>query len=231
MKPVLEPGNFYGQKQQSAEITAARFTEMSYSPAFTIPRHAHECAFFGFVLEGAYTETYECKHRECRPASLLFHPEGEVHSEVHEEVVVRIFSIEPATHWFEQVRERASLLHHPFAYQSGPMVQLATRLYGEFRDQDALSPIALEGLLLELLVTACRQPTDTKSPRWLRQVRDLLHDQFTEPLSLMEIAHSVGVHPAHLARSFRQHYHATVGDYLRHLRMEQACYQLRTSDT
>jgi len=231
MKPILEPGNYFGHKQQSIEIAGGRFTEMSYAPDFAIPRHAHECAFFGFVLEGAYTETYECRNRECGPGSLLFHPEGEVHSESHEDVVVRIFSIEPAAHWLAQVRERASLLHQPFACQSGPMVQLAARLYGEFRDQDDVSAIALEGLLLELLAASCRQPTDTKSPRWLRQVRDLLHDRFTGPTSLMAIAQTVGVHPAHLARSFRQHYHSTVGDYIRDLRIERARHYLTTSDT
>src|SRR5579864_3926667 len=120
MEPILGPGDFYGQKHRSFQIPGARFTEMLYSPAFTIPRHAHECAFFGFVLEGAYTETYEHRNRECGPSSLLFHPEGEVHSEVHADVVVRIFSIEPASHLLEQVRERSSLLNYPVACHGGP---------------------------------------------------------------------------------------------------------------
>jgi AraC family transcriptional regulator len=207
---------------------------MSYSPAFTIPRHAHECAFFGFVLEGTYTENYERRSRECNPSSLLFHPEGEVHSEVHENVVVRIFSVEPAPSWLEQVHEHSDILKQPFACQGGPVAHLAVRLYREFREQDALTPIALEGLLLELLATVCRQPTGTAThtpPQWLRQARDMLQDQFAENLSLQEIACAVGVHPAHLARSFRQHFHCTVGDYLRNLRIEQSRHVLATSDT
>src|SRR5262249_31357791 len=158
---------------------------------------------------------YEQRNRECSPSSLLFHPEGETHSEVHADVVVRIFSVEPAAHWLEQVRERSGLLTRPFACQSGPLVQLTARLYHEFRNQDALTPLALEGLLLELLTTAGRQPTEAKPPGWLRQVRELLHDQFTEELTLQDIARTVGVHPAHLARSFRQHYRCTVGHYIR----------------
>jgi AraC family transcriptional regulator len=59
----------------------------------------------------------------------------------------------------------------------------------------------------------------------------MLQDQFAENLSLQEIACAVGVHPAHLARSFRQHFHCTVGDYLRNLRIEQSRHVLATSDT
>jgi AraC family transcriptional regulator len=68
-------------------------------------------------------------------------------------------------------------------------------------------------------------------PRWLRQVRDLLHEGFRQRLTLDGIAESVGVHPAHLARVFRQQQGCTVGDYVRRLRIEYACHCLRTSDT
>ncbi len=231
---VLGPGHFYGQKQRNCEIAGTRFTEMSYAPSFKIPRHSHEYAFFGLVLEGGYTETYGRRDRECKPFYLLFHPEGEVHSEVHNDSVVRIFSIEPAQPWLEQVRERSGLLGNPFEFQGGTIVQLAVRLYHEFKDQDALAPIAMEGLLLELLAATCRCPADTSRPtppRWLRQTRDLLQDRFSENLSLQEIAGVVGVHPAHLARSFRQHYHCTIGDYIRNLRGERARHVLATSET
>ncbi len=74
MDPILAPGDFYGQKHRHFKIAGATFTEMVYSPAFKIPRHSHEGAFFGLVLEGAYTETYERRNRECKPATFLFHP-------------------------------------------------------------------------------------------------------------------------------------------------------------
>ena len=114
------------------------------------------------------------------------------------------------------------------------MVQLAMRLYSEFRYRDALAPLAMEGLMLELLAAAGRCPASSADPRparWLRQARDLVQGQFSENLSLQDIALAVGVHPAHLARSFRQQYDCTIGDYVRNLRMEQARQQLATTDT
>jgi AraC family transcriptional regulator len=41
----------------------------------------------------------------------------------------------------------------------------------------------------------------------------------------------VGVHPAHLARVFRQQYGCTLGDYVRRLRVEFACRRMTTGDT
>jgi AraC family transcriptional regulator len=114
------------------------------------------------------------------------------------------------------------------------MWRVRESVHDEFRNQDGLSPLAMEGLTLELLAAAGRcQVTfaEQRSARWLRQARELVHDRFAENLSLQDIAVAVGVHPAHLARTFRQHYDCTVGDYVRILRMEQARHQLITTDT
>lgn len=69
------------------------------------------------------------------------------------------------------------------------------------------------------------------APAWLRQARSLLHDRFSENLALDEIAASVGVHPAHLARSFHRCYGSTVGEYQRRLRVEYASRQLSETQT
>jgi AraC family transcriptional regulator len=108
------------------------------------------------------------------------------------------------------------------------------RIYDEFCCTDAVSALAVEGLTLELLAEGVRQgprQVQRTPPRWLRQVRDLLHEEFGQRLTLDGIAESVGVHPAHLARVFRQQQGCTVGDYVRRLRIEYACHCLRTSDT
>jgi AraC family transcriptional regulator len=96
---------------------------------------------------------------------------------------------------------------------------------------DAL-PLAMEGLVLELLADTARGKDDVKkrrSPNWLAQVRELLADRFPERLVLDEIAGTVGVHPVHLCRVFRQQYRCTIGDYIRKLRLDCASRQLATS--
>jgi AraC-like DNA-binding protein len=89
--------------------------------------------------------------------------------------------------------------------------------------------LALEGLALEILAEVARLPvlaTEPTPPRWLRAVRDLLHDCFSENLSLATLASVVDIHPAHLARAFRRYYGCTVGDYLRKQRIDFACREI-----
>jgi AraC family transcriptional regulator len=209
-------------------------TESVYSPSFTIPRHSHEVPYFGLVLQGTYRETYEARTRECGPSTLLFHPAGELHAERHDDVVVRIFSIELPPAWRDLLPEHAAALHTPSCFRSGPLVRLALKLYAESQKDDSVAPLAIEGLMLELLAETCRKeaiPAESRTPRWLRQVRDLLNEHYSANLSLESIARSVNVHPAHLCRAFRRHFRCTPGDYVRQLRVERARQYLAESDT
>jgi len=99
--------------------------------------------------------------------------------------------------------------------ESGTLVRLARRLYGEFLNEDALSPLAIEGLTLEMLAAPCRRQgraMKSQAPIWLKHVKDLLHERCTENLSIETIAQAADVHAAHLCRTFRRHHHCTLGD-------------------
>jgi AraC family transcriptional regulator len=232
MLPILAPGRYYGERRRCRIVPGVTLVENAYAPGFVIPRHAHAAAFFGLVLEGGYREYYDHRCRECSPSVLLFHPAGEVHSETHYDVVVRILSIEPSEQLLAQLGEYARVLDGPQEQRGGPVLRLVARLYQEFRSDDPLAPLAMEGLTLELLACVLRQGTGRGStaPRWLVTARDLLHERIGENLSLSEIAAAIGVHPAHLARTFRRHYGCTVGDHLRSLRVERARQELKNSD-
>jgi AraC family transcriptional regulator len=109
---------------------------------------------------------------------------------------------------------------------------LINKLRYEFYWMDEVSILAIEGLSLELLVGLSRNLTQEKKlqpPIWLKEIKELLHAQFAENLSLLELGEMVGVHPAHLSRSFRRYYYCSIADYIRQLRIEYACHQLSES--
>jgi AraC family transcriptional regulator len=136
--------------------------------------------------------------------------------------------------WVENIRQHAVILDSPTAFHGGLLAQLTTRLYREFRRMDELSPLIIEGLTTEILGEATRfslKQQRPATPQWLEQARELLHDQFREPLTLSKVAASVGVHPIHLARVFRRHHHCSVGDYILRLRIEFACRKMVSSNT
>ncbi len=85
---------------------------------------------------------------------------------------------------------------------------------------DAFSMLSLEGLILELLAEAsrCKIGANEKNlPRWLVQTKDFLHENYTESVTLEEIAKIADVHPVHLSRVFREKFDCTIGEYVRRL--------------
>jgi AraC family transcriptional regulator len=150
----------------------------------------------------------------------------------------RSFTIELDEAWTARLREHGVALETSSNQRGGLACALQARLYREFCSMDAASPLAIEALALEMAVETGRrvQRLDPSSggggkepPPWLAQVTDLLHDRMAEPLSLADIAGSVGVHPVHLARVFRRHHRCTVGEYVRGLRVGLACRRLTHS--
>ena len=98
---------------------------------------------------------------------------------------------------------------------------------------DTASPLAIEGITLEMLAEASRSRkvnVDRQPPRWLKQAIDLLKEHFSDHLTITQIATAVGIHPVHLTREFRKFHRCTIGDYIRKLRIEQACNALAHSD-
>ncbi len=119
-------------------------------------------------------------------------------------------------------------------FAGGNEAQLAAKIYREFKWMDEASPTAIEGLTLEILAAAARSNYTTKNhyktPDWLRNAKDFLHDNFSVNYSLDRIAAEVRVHPKYLATEFRRRYHLTIGEYTRRLRVEHACRELANSE-
>jgi AraC family transcriptional regulator len=106
---------------------------------------------------------------------------------------------------------------------------LASRLYREFRAPDDTSPLAIEGLALELVAHVVRDSSAearSQPPTWLRRVKEWVESRFRERLTLEEMAREAGVHPVHLVTVFRQYVHCTPFDFLRRCRIAFASRQL-----
>jgi len=216
---------FYGEITRSVRANGLSLTEAAYSPGFRTPSHSHEHAYFCLILEGVGLQSYGKRTRLLRPFTSYFCPAGEVHSEKLDKGRGREFIIGFNSAWLDRLRERATIQEVSVDFQGGLPAWLAMRAYDEFLHADSASPLAIEGLTLELIALVSRRYLGTcgpKPPRWLAAARDMLHEHFAEPLSLGDIAQAVHVHPVHLAREFRRWYRCTVGDYARRVRIDYA---------
>lgn len=208
------------------------FQVRRYAADYRMPPHGHEQTCLVFGLQGTIKEAWKTQSFLRMPSTLILLPAHELHSNhFYEDVKTFHICLEPQ--WVERIRQFSPLNEAPAAYHNGLPTWHAMRLYREFQQRDNLTPLILEGLMLELLAEMSRHSTnvmESHCPRWLRQAKDLLHDQYLENLSIDTIAATVGVHPSHLMRGFRQYYHCTIGSYVRRLRIEYACHLLSTSN-
>src|ERR1051326_52038 len=221
-------------RMEKHEIGGFFLSEAVFPPQLSLFKHDHARASFCVALAGGCSETYSNRTRDYVPFTLEYLPANEEHSLSVHRTGMRSFSCEFESHWLESLHHYAPIMNNSVHFKGGALSLLLVRLYQEFRHADELSPLVIEGLALEMLGEASRHLMKVEQgdlPAWLKQAEELARARFAEPLGLSFISNIVGVHPVRLAREFRKHYHLTVGEYLRQLRIEYVTHELATSHT
>ena len=228
MRPVhFAPTQFPAPVERTKTIGDFTLSETRYGGEATLPVHGHEYACLVFAVEGAFHERSESCDRTIAPGTVIFRPPAEPHSNRFARSGGRCLNVEVAPQWLlrtDQALTSAALSSMHFAL-------LGRRLCDELIATDDASPLAVESIIVELLGDAATHDRVSSSPPpWLMRAKEIVHDRMTERFTLSMIAGEVGVHPVHLASTFRRFYGQSVGAYLRDLRIDAACGQLIHTD-
>ena len=217
---------------KTREVSGLRLVDSVYAAKTTVPSHSHEQAVFCVALTGICNEAYAGTTRTYEAFTVEFLPPHQCHSLDFPVADTRAFSVNVAADWLERAREYSLRVDDSVHCDRGLLSRLMMKLYGEFAQMDDASSLAIEGLALEMLAEVSRRQVKTERtpPRWLAQTTEIIRDGFSARLTITQVASMVGVHPVHLAREFRRFHRCTVGDYIRHLRVEEACRELRISN-
>ncbi len=228
MNRPLAKTNLFGESLQQQKVSAFTLTERFYSPFFKTPSHSHEKSLFCLVIKGSYTETYGNRSLLCSPSNFLFHAGDYPHAEHYHQSGGHSLIVEIEKDWLTEIQTHFNFPTVSVDFKNGNLPQLGAKLYQEFQRFDSLSPLIIEGVMLEIAGETARQAVaqNGTSPLWLKRVETLLKERFNESLSLSEIAEFAQVHPIHLAQTFRKIHRITIGQFLRHLRLEKAHEQL-----
>ena len=236
MMAKLPSGQFYGQALKRRTVSGITLTETKYSASLALPKHSHEGICFCLVLQGSFKQISARACVECTPATFLFCTPDETHADTFHAAGAHCFIIQPATEWLDRLRDCSPGFMVSAHFHGGPISWLAGKLFDEYRRMDDLSPLAIEGLALEIVAETARSGSHLSSrtprrtpPRWLRMAEDILHEHFSETLTLHHVARTISVHPVHLARVFREFHGQTMGDYVRQLRIDFACRELSST--
>jgi AraC family transcriptional regulator len=202
-------------------VRVARYAAGGYMPA-----HQHERASLNLVLDGGFLERIRGAERRYASGHLAYCPAGEVHSQHFGARGARQLIVTLQADWIEYLREcRVNLAQAPYVRLAYAQV-LGGRLLAELQNEDEFSPLACQGIVLEVLVAFARgQAGDSpraRPPAWLSGARNFIDEHACRPLRLGEIAQAAGRHEIHLAREFRRHFGVSIGAYQRRARIERA---------
>src|SRR5262245_51331304 len=215
MSDSLQTGQFYGKTQRRIELAGVVLTEITHRAGRKLPRHTHESAYFGLLIDGSYSERCTSRNVEYTPFTTGFHPPSLTHSDEVGTFGSRMFCVEL----------RDSFLHQTRPYLTAPefvpdlcateVTWLGLRLFRSFAS-GTLSYLQTQELCGDMLerVSGAALQNELGRPVWLKRATELLHDCFREPLTLDGIAQQVRIHPIHLSRVFRKRFGCTVAEYM-----------------
>ena len=224
----LKPGEFFGDVLRKQRCAGLVLSEVRHRTGRRLPEHSHDLAYFCLLLGGNYSERVGRRTLTYRPLTVVFHPPGLTHRDEVGGDGGHFFSVEMEARWVESLREYTAAPAAVTEARGDDLAWLATRLYREFREPDASSPLAVEGLVMAMLTDVARAAAcvGEREPRWLARAVELLHDEGRRQHTVGSVAAAVGVHPFHLSRVFKRFRRMTVGEYLNALRIERACREL-----
>jgi AraC family transcriptional regulator len=230
--PLMTRGELDSFHVSELSVGGFILTDSVYPPGFVLPRHFHHSYCIYVVLEGSLTET-GVRDRISKPLDVVLNPAGRTHAVSFHNAGGRCFLVEIPTKWADRIHEYSPLLTEDMDLTGEAASSLMTRLYRESHFLDSVSPLVVEGILLEIIATASRRlkpSTEQRRPKWLSNVVEMIGANFSEGLTLGTLAAEGGVHPVYLATTFRKHYGHSIGEHVRRLRIDFVCTALATSD-
>lgn len=231
----LEAGQFFGRARGTRSSCVVTLAETRYGLGERVPRHRHRTGSFCLVLEGCLEECVDASPHRIDEGRVLFHPSTLPHAERFPSAPTRIFNVQLEASWVHGLGEMGFELpsEQRVAGSRSELSWLSRRVREEWHRGDALASLAVEGLVLEMVVTLLRNPphkAERERPAWVLQVQDAIHASFPESLSLIELAAEVEIDPSHLSRTFGRCFGCPPGEYLRRLRVDTARRALEASD-
>jgi AraC family transcriptional regulator len=211
-----------------------------FPPSAVLEPHVHDRSTLAVILTGGFDLAFSNRsvgrsRLACPPGTILTQPAGEEHTNYIGAAGAHGVVLQPDRAAGTLPRRCLAALERVNHFRDGPIANAARRVAREMAVPDDLTPLALEGLVLEMFAEATRLHEETglgrkELPRWLRRATELVHERFRESLLIEDVAAEAGVHPAYLAAVFRRAHRMPLGDYMRRLRVDWAADQLVGTD-
>lgn len=216
------------QAARTWEFGPFRLTEARFGAGDVLDRHTHDRVTFAVMLSGSFDLEIAGRTLDCPAGTVFTEPVEDAHRNRIGTAGARVMVLQPDPAAFPAPCRR--FLDRVNHFRSPALQRLGGRLAHELRNADDLTPLEGQALALEMLAIAARLERSNARgrvpPAWLVRLVERMHDEFRSGLSLDDLAREAGLHPAHVARVFRQWFRTSPGAYMRGLRIEWAANEL-----
>lgn len=219
---TLHNGEYFGHTNDIVNFDGLIITDTEYTHPY-VDWHYHENAYFTFLLQGNMLEGNKKETYECSAGTLLYHHWEDPHYNIKPDVFTRGFHIEISQSWFDRFDVRKNEVEGSFNIQDPTLKLLVYKIFKENQARDHTFELSIHQLLLNLFSQfVIRKDKIEKKPAWVGQINEILHECFTEKLSLTELSSMLNIHPIHLSRDFQKYFHCNLGEYLRKLKLNKS---------
>lgn len=224
----LSEGEFNGVCVAEFNHTHFHLAEQHYEPGMVFEPHRHERPFLSLLMEGDYWEGYHKNELDCTPDQVVFHPPGDIHEIAFGRETVKSINLEFSIPYFFQLGLDDRTPRERTMFEAPGLCRLMKELQAEVLDRDAFSTLVIESLFLELIAGLGKKGTWDNPKSWLPQILEHIQGNFRDPIRLVDLAKSAGLHPAYLSAAFRKLVGRTLGEYVRDVRVGKAVEKLKT---
>ena len=219
--------NYTGQVGRQQQVAGGIITSAQYQTDHcNCDWHYHKNLHLTFVFQGTGTSESRASGNVKPAESVYLYRAGERHRWI------------PATPLCTSINvELEETFHQQFDLSDGEVGRaletnrdvkfLLLKMQRELMLADPDSPASMTTLLLDL--ASQPQKASRLPPDWLNIATEYLHDHWSEPVSLTALSLAADVHPVTLSKSFRRHFHCTLGEYARKLKIEHSLSLVKDS--
>jgi AraC family transcriptional regulator len=196
--------------------------DLRFPAGLTLQPHDHQRTTVAVVMSGGFDGWWNGREGPCGPGTVLVEPAGERHANrFGPRSGTRVIVVQPDG-------DGATV-------PAGPRLRpdampLAWRMGEELRSPDDITPMALEGLALQLTALVARDAERPAPMAWPGQAAALIEDGYAQSMTLSSLASQLDLSPSHVARAFRRRHGRSVGAYVRDVRVRRAAERLATGD-
>lgn len=213
---------FHGLQQTVRATSGATVFQVIHPAHQQIDAHCHDWPFLALYRLGGYCERFGSSEHVIDGPSVVFHPAGREHGDSIGAYGLESITLEFDPAWLGPVMAR---LGERSWVRTGPAAAAAAHHLRALWCDAGISATQLRAMTMRSLDAFMSAPPPPPAPSWMGPLREAL---VAEPLaSTASIAKSLELHPAWVARRYRQATGEGIGHTVQRRQVERATQALR----